>query len=72
MYINKNALNTPFHAFVICFDESKTKLVKQPLYNPIAKPYLDLMVLFTEWTFIYMYYSTVYGAVPSSLYFPAM
>lgn len=48
MYINKNALNTPFHAFVICFDESKTKLVKQPLYNPIAKPYLELMVLFTD------------------------
>lgn len=38
----------PFRSYVICFDENKERLIKQPIFNPKKKPFLNLMVLYTD------------------------
>ncbi len=38
----------PFKAYVVCFDANKERLIKQPIFNPKRKPFLNLMVIYTD------------------------
>ena len=47
-YFNRNSGSNPFDAYVVCFNKRRDRLVKQLLYDPNKKPYLNLMVLITD------------------------
>ena len=46
--VYREADEKPFRSYAVCFDENKERLIKQPIFNPKKKPFLNLMVIYTD------------------------